>query len=367
MENQYESIINHLNDIIKKKDEIIKEKDSYINLLKEEISQLKSSQNIQSNNSNIKCPTPQSSINCLSKPPLHIKKDGGSLFCMLIMNDERIAVGGRRGELVIYNSKNFNIDIIINEHNNCWIVHLFQLKNGYIVSTAYKNGINIIKLYPNNTGYEIIQKISFADKYISQTIELQNSQLVTSRGNETKIYFYTLDNNLYKLDFDIDLKSNFRHMIEIKNNELAIINQSGILNIIDIEKRVIKKSINEIKFTNNDCGDFLCLLSNNILAIGGDSVIALVDINAYYKIREINIENSGQIYSILKFTDNIIITGDHIGNLKQWTFDEESQNLNKTSFFKDKAHSSIVRYCLKINNNLFATCSDDSYLKIWEI
>ena len=109
------------------------------------------------------------------------------------------------------------------------------------------------------------------------------------------------------------------------------------------------------------------MLSNNILAIGGDSVITLVDINAYYKIREINIENSGQIYSILKFTDNIIITGDHIGKLKQWTFNEESQNLNKTSFLKDKAHSSIVRYCLKINNNLFATCSDDSYLKIWEI
>ena len=104
-------------------------------------------------------------------------------------------------------------------------------------------------------------------------------------------------------------------MIEMNNNELAIINQSGILNIIDIEKRVIKKSINEIIFTNNDCGDFLCLLSNNILAIGGNSVITLVDINAYYKIREINIENSGQIYSILKFTDNIIITGDHIGNL----------------------------------------------------
>ena len=75
----------------------------------------------------------------------------------------------------------------------------------------------------------------------------------------------------------------------------------------------------------------------------------------------------GQIYSILKFTDNIIITGDHVGNLKQWTFDEESQKLNKTSFFKDKVHSSIIRYCLKIDNNSFATCSDDSYLKIWKI
>ena len=251
MENQYESIINHLNDIIKKKDEIIKEKDLYINQLKEEISQMKSNSNSSSYNYKNNSPL-RPGINCLSNPPSHIKKDDGALYCMLVMNDKRIAVGGSRGELVIYNSKNFNIDIIINEHNNCWIVHLFQLKNGYIVSTAYKNGINIIKLYPNNTGYEIIQKISFADKYISQTIELQNSQLVTSRGNETKIYFYTLDNNLYKLDFDIDLKSNFRHMIEIKNNELAIINQSGILNIIDIEKRVIKKSINEIKFTNND-------------------------------------------------------------------------------------------------------------------
>ena len=366
MQDQYELIINQLNDIIKKKDEIINQKDLYIKELKDEIAQLKSNQNIQSNNSNIKYSTPKSDINCLSKPPLHIKKDGGSLYCMLIMNDNRIAVGGERGELVIYNSKNFNIDIIINEHNSCWIVHLFQSKNGYIVSTAYKNGINIIKLYQNNTGYEIIQKISFG-KAVSQTIELQNLQLVTSIGSETKLYFYTFDNNVYNADFDIDLKSNFRHMIEIKKNELAVINGSGILDIIDIEKRVIKKSINGINFTNNDCEDFLCLLSNNILAIGGNSVITLLDINAYYKIREITIENSGQIYSILKFTDNIIITGDSIGNLKQWTFDEESKNLNKTSFFKDKAHSGIIRYCLKINNNLFATCSDDTYLKIWEI
>ena len=366
MQNQYELIITHLNDIIKKKDEIITQKDLYINQLKEEISQLKSNQNNPSNNSNVNHSTPNHNINCLSKPPLHIKKDAGKLFCMLIMNDNRIVVGGERGELVIYNSKNFNIDLLINEHNNCWIVHLFQLKNGYIVSTAYKNGINIIKLYPNNSGYEIIQKLNF-DKYISQTIELQNLQLVTSIGSETKLYFYTLDDHLFKLDFDMDLKSNFRHMIEIKNNELAVINQNGNLDIIDIGKRVIKKSISGINFTNNDCENFLCLLSDNILAIGGNSVITLFDINAYYKIREINIENSGQVYSILKLKDNIIITGDHIGNLKQWTFDEESQNLNKTSFFKDKAHSSIVRYCLKINNNLFATCSDDSYLKIWEI
>ena len=56
-----------------------------------------------------------------------------------------------------------------------------------------------------------------------------------------------------------------------------------------------------------------------------------------------------------------------VPNLKQWTFDEESQKLNKTSFFKDKVHSSIIKYCLKIDNNSFATCSDDSYLKIWKI
>ena len=126
MQDQYELIINHLNEIIKKKDEIINQKDLYIKELKDEIAQLKSNQNIQSINSNIKYSTPKSDINCLSKPPLHIKKDGGPLYCMLIMNDNRIAVGGHRGELVIYNSKNFNIDIIINEHNSCCIVHLFQ-------------------------------------------------------------------------------------------------------------------------------------------------------------------------------------------------------------------------------------------------
>ena len=69
----------------------------------------------------------------------------------------------------------------------------------------------------------------------------------------------------------------------------------------------------------------------------------------------------------MKILVKFIITGDHAGNLKQWTFDEESQKLNKTSFFKDKVHFSIIKYCLKIDNNSFATCSDDSYLKIWKI
>ncbi len=367
MDAQYEKIISHLNDIINKKDEIIKEKNLYINQLKEEISQLKSNLNNSSNifknktNSGLK-----SGINCLSNPPSHIKKDDGAIYCMLIMNDKRIAIGGRRGELIIYNSNNFNRDIAINEHNNCWIVHLFQLKNGNIVSTAYKNGINIIKLYQNNEGYEVIQKINFTVP-ISQTIELKNLQLAASIYNETKLKLYSIDNHLYNLDCEIDLKSNIRHLLEIKENELAIIKEGNTLDIINIQKRNIKKSINDIKFTINDCSDILCLLSNNILAVGGNALITLVDIDSYLKIREINVENSGQIYSILKFTDKIIITGDHLGNLKQWTFDEESQNLNKTSFIKDKVHSSIVRYCLKINNNSFATCSDDTYLKIWEI
>jgi hypothetical protein len=47
-------------------------------------------------------------------------------------------------------------------------VHLFQLKNGNIVSTAYKNGINIIKLYQNNEGYEVIQKINFTGEIAQQ-------------------------------------------------------------------------------------------------------------------------------------------------------------------------------------------------------
>ena len=344
MESHYEQIISHLNKIIEEKDKIIKAKDLYIDQLKEELAQLKNNQNTSKNencNTNISS-IPNSTINCLSNPPSYIKKDENSLFCMLIMNDKRIAVGGRRGELIIYNSKNLNKDITIDEHNQCWIVHLFQLKNGNLVSTAYN-------------GYEIIQKINFSE-YVSQTIELQNLQIVTFIYQETKLKLYAINNNIYNLDCEIDLKSRIRHIIEVKKNELAAIKEDGILDIIDIEKRYVKKNIKEIKFTVNDCSDILCMLTNNILAVGGNSVITLVDINGYFKITEINIENSGQIYSILKFTDNI-----------QWTFDEESQKLNKTSFFKDKVHSSIIRYCLKIDNNSFATCSDDCYLKIWKI
>jgi hypothetical protein len=83
------------------------------------------------------------------------------------------------------------------------------------VSTAYKNGINIIKLYPNNTGYEIIQKINFSE-YVSQTIELQNLQIVTFIYQETKLKLYAINNNIYNLDCEIDLKSNIRHIIEVK-------------------------------------------------------------------------------------------------------------------------------------------------------
>lgn len=367
MDAQYEKIISHLNNIIKQKDEIILEKNIYINQLKEEISQLKISiNNKMNNNSNINLSSSKLEINCLSKPPLHIIKDEGALYCMLIMKDKRIVVGGGRGELIIYDSKNLSKELTINEHNNCWIVHLFQLKNDYIVSTAYNYGINIIKLSENNTGYNVIQKLNFSGG-MSQTIELQNLQIVTSIYKESKLKLYSLDNQLYKLDCEIDLQSNIRHFLEIKENELAVIKEGNILDIIDIKKRNVKKRINEIKFTVNDCSDILCLLTNNILAIGGNSVITLIDINYYIKIKEINTESPGQIYCILKFNEKMIITGDNLGNLKQWVFEEKEKDLIKTNFIKDKAHSNIIRYCLKIDNHLFATCSDDKHLKIWKV
>ena len=58
--------------------------------------------------------------------------------------------------------------------------------------------MELIKLYQNKEGYEVIQKINFT-VYIAQTIELENLQLAASICNETKLKLYSIDNHLYNL------------------------------------------------------------------------------------------------------------------------------------------------------------------------
>ena len=60
------------------------------------------------------------------------------------------------------------------------------------------------------------------------------------------------------------------------------------------------------------------MINNDLLLIGEENMIYIINMNEYKKKRQIDIPNAGYIYAICKLNYNIIIIGDKNGSLMKW-------------------------------------------------
>ena len=181
-----------------------------------------------------------------------------------------------------------------------------RLNNNIFCSIEYKdNEINDINNDENND-LEILQSIDNNGIYISQGIQLSNSDIVAfNDNNELKIYKINPLTQTYLLhNFNINTKLiEFCALLEIKPNIFAassnehLDNGENILKIFDLNQQ----SNNEIIIKNLNCStgrDSLCMIQKNkILAVGlqyfwknnnGKNFvngIAIVDVNFYQVIQ----------------------------------------------------------------------------------
>ena len=104
------------------------------------------------------------------------------------------------------------------------------------------------------------------------------------------------------------------------------------------------------------------MISKELLFIPGKNKISIININYYELIREIEVPNSGWIYSACILNENIIFTGDDKSIIREWKI--EGDNLILISK-KEKAHNNWILTLLNMGNGYIASGSRDNLIKIW--
>lgn len=103
------------------------------------------------------------------------------------------------------------------------------------------------------------------------------------------------------------------------------------------------------------------MISKDLLLITGENKISIINVNNY-KLRIINVPGSGYIRGLCILNQNMLLTGDLQGIIRQWRI--EGDNLILISK-KEKAHDDAITDLLNLGNGYIASCSDDKTIKIW--
>ena len=284
--------------------------------------------------------------------PLHILNNHLDwVKCLTILNDGRLVSGSEDKSIIIYNKQTYQPDIIINEHKNC-VNCLTQLKNGILVSCSDDNTIKLFNIKDNQ--YELIQTLNLHSNYVNKILELSNNSLISGSSDST-IIFYIKDGTQYKKDYSISTSDSVSNIIQTKENEIVYSTNDGKLNFFDLKER---KNISIIENIISSFTSFL-MITNDLLFVSGKNVINIINVNDYKKIREIEILD--KIRAVCKVND-IIVTGDDNGNLREWKIEGDNLINSKTI----NAHDEDITVVLKLDDSHIVSGSYDDTIKIWE-
>jgi hypothetical protein len=142
------------------------------------------------------------------------------IYCMKVLTDKRLAVGGQSSILYIISKSNYDIDLQIN-FNKENLYKINQLKNNNIILAFSSGDMMIINI--NQNDYKIIQKFEKAhNDDIYNIIELKNSKdlISCSLDNSLKIWSYDNKNEEYNEIFKIEEDCEILNILEIKENEI---------------------------------------------------------------------------------------------------------------------------------------------------
>ena len=355
--NSKEDLISELKEIIKNKDEEIVKKDEKIKILEEKLREFIKDENNSETKTN-------DSVNKnfdikLKEHPIHeltFHKD--YVNCLILLNDGRMVSGSKDKSIIIYNKNTYKPDLIIKEHTG-EVNFLIQLSSGILASCSNDNTIKLYNINGNN--YNVVQTLSNHTNYVYKLIELKNKQLVSCSTDNT-IIFYFKENNEYKEDYRITTNGACSFVIQTKNNEICYSEATNnYICFFDILERKSIKTLENINKQNNSYAK-ICMISEDILLIGGQNKISLINVIQHNLIRVIKAPGSSWISAFCQLDKNTLLTGDYSYSISQWRI--EGDNLIFVSK-KEKTHKHYITSLLYLENNLLISASRDKTIRIW--
>ena len=104
------------------------------------------------------------------------------------------------------------------------------------------------------------------------------------------------------------------------------------------------------------------MISKELLLIPGENIISIININTHNLLKTIDVPNSNKITSVCILNENILLTGDNNGEIKQWKI--EGDNLILISI-KENAHNNTIWSIISIGDGHIISGSEDELIKIW--
>ena len=293
------------------------------------------------------------------KPNYISKVNKSCINCSIALSDGRFAIGSQDKSITIYNTKNiYKIDLIIKEHNG-GVLCLTQLSSGALASCSRDNSIKIFDININN--YKVIQTLNYHTSIVYGIIELKDKQLV-SCSKDNSIIFYCKDDNHYKKYYQMKTNGICWNIIQTKENELCYSEKRDHEHKVvfyDLAERKIISQLNKFIISDFNC---FFMIANNLLLIAGIKTLYIINFDQHYLIREINVPDSGSIYSSCMINKNNFLTGDKNNNIKLWRIEDGNLKLIST---KENAHDNSIGTLLKLRDGHILSGSISGEIKIW--
>ena len=224
------------------------------------------------------------------------------IYQISILRDGRLCSCSRDKNLIIYDSKNFEPQIRIDNLHSNWIFSFTQLQDGKIITCSKDKSMKIIEL--SEDSYSLKQSLTDHSGYVVKVIEFKKNELI-SISNDRQIKFWNLKNEKF-----ICVKSIF-----FQNTQNFAI---GILKINDTEFVSVDNGDGKLKFWNypnytmvkeykehinsNWNSDQLCLLNEKYFLFADNYLyIFNIDLKDLFKKIDLN------TYSVIKCIDGTFL------------------------------------------------------------
>ena len=273
-----------------------------------------------------------------------------------------------KSSIIIYN-KEYKISDIISEEDNFhyYFTHT-ELLNGSIVTGCFTGEINIYKYKGKNqyeeSAYSLFQTLKEHTNSIGKILEIDNKIISCSSDQTMKIW--EIKNSNY-----ICIKSIIINEGEyLGKSDIFKINENELVSISHGSKYIkfwdIKNSFNEITKieSNSESFNSICMINNNILILGGDKSLFIIDIITHQKINIIEI--GYKIISMIALSnENILIgckgkKGKH--SLRQYKYvDKELLEGN----CNEEAHNNEISGLIELKDGVIVSSSYDTTVKFW--
>lgn len=305
------------------------------------------------------------------------------ILCLCLFDkNSKIAIGMTNGKLSIYSS-DFKTKYLTLEHQQT--LYITTLLNSslnidniiILLCCSYSSHINLLSLKienDNSIKYISLKQIEPNESRgeISKAIELSNEDknIVSIDDHSIIIYKLLSDKNYYEIkQIFVD---GVNDIIDLKNNMFAVSQKNyGIIKIYECDNYNLIKEIKNIE--TNGSNNYMNLLNENILFIGGFEFISLISINNFQLNTKIELIKTKERVTCCCLGENnkclVVGTKHKSKELDKFLFDIVIYKLNKENILEeikryDNAHNNIINFVVCVNGKIIS-CSEDKKIKIW--